>query len=177
MASRVQEILECLDAEFDTLRDAVAMVPLERRGERPAPDRWSVAEVLEHVAMVEAVVLKACVRQLAAARAAGLPAETETSSILHLLPPSRVANREHRIVAPETLRPKGVDAAAAWNDLEETRRRFIEFVKSCDGLALGQVSFPHPAFGPLDLYQWLLFAAGHHARHAAQIREIAAQFS
>jgi hypothetical protein len=48
---------------------------------------------------------------------------------------------------------------------------------SCDGLALSQVGFPHPALGTLNLYQWLLFSAGHHARHAAQIREIATQLA
>jgi hypothetical protein len=59
--------------------------------------------------------------------------------------------------------------------LERTRAHFLEFVQSCDGLALGEVSFAHPALGPLNVYQWLLFAAGHHARHAAQIREIGQQ--
>jgi hypothetical protein len=148
---------------------------MERRGERPSPDRWSVAEVLEHLALVENAVLKACTRQLAAARDAGLPAETESTSVLASLPPERVAVRDRPIVAPSGLHPKGVTAEAAWADIEQTRARFNEFVRSCDGLALGRVSFPHPAFGPLDLYQWLLFAAGHHARHAAQIREIAQQ--
>jgi hypothetical protein len=59
--------------------------------------------------------------------------------------------------------------------LEHTREQLLEFVRSCDGLALGQVSFSHPALGTLNVYQWLLFAAGHHARHAAQIREIGQQ--
>jgi uncharacterized damage-inducible protein DinB len=172
---RIREILTCLDVELETLRAAVDAVPPARRGERPAADRWSVAEVLEHLAMVEEVVLKACSRQLDAARAAGLPRETDGSSVLQSLPPERVANREQTLVAPDRLQPKGLDASVAWANIESTRARFNDFVRSCDGLALGHVSFPHPAFGPLNLYQWLLFAAGHHARHAAQIREIAAQ--
>lgn len=173
----MQEILNCLDQEMAALHAAVEAVPPDRRGDRPAADRWSVAEVLEHLAMVEAAVLKGCTRQLAAAREAGLPLETETSSVIDAMPPARVANRERLIVAPERLRPTGIDASRAWTQIEHTRAQFIDFVKSCDGLALAQVSMPHPVFGPMNLYQWLLFAAGHHARHAAQIREIGQQLS
>jgi hypothetical protein len=175
MHPRLQEISVCLDRELAALRAAVDAVPVDRRSERPGPDRWSVAEVLEHLAMVEKSVLKACARQLAAARETGLPAETETTSVVPSLPPERVANREQVIAAPERLRPTGVDAATAWTRIEAIRAELQEFVRGCDGLALAQVSFPHPALGPLNLYQWLLFAAGHHARHAAQIREIGSQ--
>lgn len=177
MHPRIAEILECLDTELAGLRSAVESVPPERRGERPAPDRWSVAEVLEHVALVERSVLKACARQLAAAREAGLAAETDITSIRETMPPERVANRERPLVSPERLIPKDNDAAAAWAQIETVRERVHEFVLSCDGLALSQVSFPHPSMGPLNLYQWLLFSAGHHARHAAQIREIAGELA
>ena len=118
--------------------------------------------------------MKVCARQLAAARQAGLPPETSTSSVRDTLPPERVANRERRLTAPANLLPAGLDVEAAWAEIEGVRQRFREFVISCDGLALGEVSFAHPALGPLNMYQWFLFAAGHHARHAAQIREIAA---
>ena len=172
---RIAEILDTLETELTDCRAAVASVPEASRTARPMPDRWSVAEVLEHLAMVEETIMKASARQLAAAREAGLGRETETSSVGHLLPPARVANREAPLIAPERLRPKGLDAVAAWVAIENVRARFREFVTSCDGWALEQVSFPHPVLGPLNLYQWFLFAAGHQTRHAAQIREIAQQ--
>jgi hypothetical protein len=175
MHPRTQEILSCLDTELAGLRGAIEAVPAMRRDERPAPDRWSVAEVLEHLVMVERAVLKACARQLAAAREAGLAEETDATSIVQAMPPDRVANRERRLVAPDMLHPKGITATEAWTQLEATRAQFRHFVVSCDGLALGQIAFAHPTLGTLNLYQWLLFAAGHHARHAAQIREIAQQ--
>jgi hypothetical protein len=31
---------------------------------------------------------------------------------------------------------------------------------------------PHPLFGTLDLYQWVLLVAGHTARHTQQIEEV-----
>jgi uncharacterized damage-inducible protein DinB len=175
MHPRTQEILFCLEHELAGLRTAVATVAPDRRAERPGPDRWSVAEVLEHLAMVDNSIAKACTRQLATARESGLPPESDTFSVLESLPIAELANRERVLPAPERLRPKGIDADAAWREIETARARLLEFVHASDGLALGQVSFPHPALGPLNLYQWLLFVAGHHARHAAQIREIAQQ--
>ena len=175
MHPRIEEVLQCLDTEMSALRSAVESVHPDRRGERPAAGRWSVAEVLEHLARVERSVLRACEQQLAAARESGLPEESETSSIRALMPPERVANRQPPLVSPERLLPKDNDAEAAWAQVEAAREHFRAFVVSCDGLALSQVGFPHPALGPLNLYQWLLFPAGHHARHAAQIREIAGQ--
>jgi hypothetical protein len=175
MHPRTTEILTCLDGEFAALRRAVDDVPQERRNERPAEGRWSVAEVLEHLVMVDKAVLKVSSRHLAAAKAAGLPPETDTSPIIGTMPVELVARRERPLVAPEPLTPKGMDAGAAWAELEATRRQLVEFVRSCDGLAIGQISFPHPALGNLNLYQWLLFPAGHHARHARQIREIGEQ--
>ena len=175
MHPRSQEILTCLECELSALRQAVDGIPPERRSERPAPNRWSVAEVLEHLAAVEKSIVKACTRQLAAARESGLSQESDTSSVLDQLPIADVANRDRAVEAPERLHPRGNDADAAWREIEAARARLIEFVNASDGLALGQVSFPHPALGSLNLYQWLLFAAGHHARHAAQIREIAQQ--
>jgi hypothetical protein len=175
MHARIAEVLDCLDAELTALRNAVDSVPAPLRQLRPAPDRWAVAEVLEHLAMVEASVMKACARQLASARDAGLGAETTAAPIRHTLPPDLVANRERRLTAPAHLAPCGVDAEAAWREIENVRARFREFIVTCDGLALADVSFAHPALGQLNMYQWFLFAAGHHARHAEQIREIAQQ--
>ena len=41
-----------------------------------------------------------------------------------------------------------------------------------DGLELSAVTLPHPIFGPLTFYQWIVFLAGHEGRHALQIREV-----
>lgn len=178
MHARIQEVLTCLDDELARLRESVEAVPAVTRDRRPAPDRWSVAEVIEHLALVETSVLKACERQLAEARAAGLGAEEDSAPVRPLLPPERIASRERRITAPERVLPRGATtAAAAWADLEAVRARFRAFVVSCDGLALGDITFPHPALGPLSMYQWFLFTAGHCARHAAQIREIHQQLA
>jgi hypothetical protein len=48
----------------------------------------------------------------------------------------------------------------------------MQAIERADGLALETLSFPHRVFGPLDLYQWLLFLDAHENRHTEQIAEL-----
>ena len=71
--------------------------------------------------------------------------------------------------------PRGdLSAAEGLAALETSRRELLSAVAEGDGLALGTVTYPHPLLGDLNLYQWILFVGQHEARHAGQIREIAA---
>jgi uncharacterized damage-inducible protein DinB len=175
MHPRIQELVEHLNDSRATLRAALDAVPPARRQMRPAPDRWSVAEVLEHLAIVEARVTQALSARLIAAKASGLVEERETHSTLVAFDVSRFLDRGKPFKAGDASQPKaGMDASGAWAALEQSRAALLEVVIDGDGLALGEISHPHPAFGPLTMYEWLAFLGGHDARHAAQIREIGA---
>ena len=169
---RLVELLDHLDRHRATLRSAVETIPAPRRAERPAPDRWSVAEVLEHLAIVETRTIDRLTAKLAEARDQGIGPETETTPILPTLDMSSLLNRSRKVSAPEVLHPSGLTADAAWAALEESRRRFRAALESGDGLALGTLRMKHPALGEMNLYQWVGSVGGHEARHAAQILEI-----
>ena len=49
MHPRLEEVLNYLDSERSALRDAVELVPARLRDQPPGPDRWSVAQVLQHL--------------------------------------------------------------------------------------------------------------------------------
>jgi hypothetical protein len=86
-----------------------------------------------------------------------------------------VQDRTRRLTARAASQPRaGIEWAAAWEHLEGARTATREAVRDADGLALAKVSAPHPVLGPLNLYEWILFVAGHEARHAEQIGEVAA---
>jgi len=42
-------------------------------------------------------------------------------------------------------------------------------VEAVDGAS---ATYPHPAFGPLNLYQWLAFVGAHEARHLRQLERV-----
>lgn len=176
MQPRLHELITYLDATRAELAAAVAAVPDLQRERRPEPDRWSVAEVLEHLAIVEGGIAKLLGRQIDAARVAGLGPETQSSSVVTTLPLDRLRDRSAPIAAPERVVPKGeLSSAAAWQLLDDRRRALLATLQAADGLALGEVPMPpHQALGPLDAYQWVVFLGAHEARHADQIRELAA---
>ena len=60
---------------------------------------------------------------------------------------------------------------------DAARAAFRSTLGNADGLALSRVIHEHPRFGALNAYQWGGFIAAHEARHAEQIREIAAQLN
>ncbi|MEP6692108.1 MAG: DinB family protein, partial [Gemmatimonadaceae bacterium] len=145
MHPRIQEVLDYITAERTVLRAAVDGVPRDRRQHRPAPERWSVAEVLEHLAVVESRVAHLFAMLLAEARANGLAADPETSPVVPTLDMRYLLDRENVVVAPEVLHPRaGLDADAAWSALERSRDALRAAVLAGDGLALGTITRPHP---------------------------------
>jgi hypothetical protein len=172
MHPRIAEAVALLDEARRTLRTAVDRVPESARGSRPGPERWSTAEVLDHLVKVEGSIAHLFDARIAEAKASGLGAETETSPIVDRSVFLRLQDRTRTIEAAGNARPSpGADWRAAWTALEGTRARLIGALRHGDGLALGKLTFPHRVFGPMNFYEWAVFAAGHESRHAAQIAE------
>jgi hypothetical protein len=173
MHPRTSELLRHLDLQHERLRAAVGSVPRERRETKPSPDRWSVAEVIEHLSIVERRIGRVFSSKLAEARQGGLGAERDRTPVVGTIDMDRVLDRTRRITASEAAQPSGeLDADAAWAALEEAREALCAAVRDSDGLALGEVVQPHPVLGPINLYQWIAFVGGHEARHAAQVMEL-----
>ena len=178
MHPRIEEVLGYLDTERNALREAVELVPSGLRDQAPGPDRWSVAQVLQHLAIIEKRIGIGMTKWIADARAGGTGPETETSSVMNSLPLQLIADRSKPRDAPEEVRPSGdIDAASAWTSLEQTRAALRAAILDGDGLALSEVVQPHPVLGPINLYQWALFVGSHETRHTGQVREIAAQLN
>lgn len=170
--THTREMLDYLDIAHADLRDTLATVPPERRGERPAPDRWSPNEVVEHLTLVETVITRMLADAAAVVRARGTSPGRDITGVLDRVDRARVADRGQRVHASERVQPRGgMDAAAAWSALERVHAELRELVLASDDLSLDHVVLPHPALGPLDFYGWIVFLGGHEMRHAAQIRE------
>ena len=173
MHPRTEEVLNYLDARRDDLRAAVDLVPLDLREQQPGSDRWSVAQVLDHLTMIDRRVGMGLKKWLGDAKTKGIGPENETSSVLNSVPTELIKDRSRRVQSPTEIRPRSdIDARTAWTALESARAELRAAFLSGDGLALAKVIQPHPILGPINLYQWILFVGSHEARHTAQIREI-----
>ena len=177
MHPRTEEILRHLDVNRVVLRAAVDAVPVALRETRPAPDRWSVAEVLEHLGRVEEGLTRLLSLRLAE-QATALAPEVETSSVMSRIEHARIIDRRYRVTAGERVLPRGeIDSPTALASLERARVKLRELVLQYDGVAITAVTHPHPLLGVIDAYQWLIFIGSHEARHADQIHEIGASLT
>lgn len=175
MDSRLQPIVDHLAATRAELRAAVDRVPASARSIKPAADQWSVAEVIEHLAIIERRIIDMVANAVTKARVEGLTNEIEEDAAA--LNPEHLGllrDRSRKIEARPSNQPTGnLDADAAWAELEAARAELLEALEATEGVALSALEHPHPILGPINTYQWIAFLGGHEARHAAQIDEIA----
>ena len=170
----MEELLELLAETRAALTMSAASVPADRRALRPAEGRWSLGEILDHVARVEASFTRLLNKRVADARARGDERETDESSVLGRFNGEVVVDRAQRFAAPAIVLPQvEVSADAAIAALDASRAAVHAALLNANGVALGTLTHPHPVFGVLDMYQWAIVLAYHDLRHAAQIREIA----
>jgi hypothetical protein len=171
METSTEAILGSLGVHRDELRAAVAAVPADRHAERPAPDRWSVDLIVEHLALVEnsvARLLRVRLRDLPADAAGGHQPGTRIDA-------RRVLDRTQRFPAIAVVDPKGgVAAAASLAALQRSRTELLDVAHAARGRDTSSIRVPHAMLGPLGFWQWIEFVGLHESRHAAQIREVAA---
>jgi hypothetical protein len=174
MHPRTIEILDYCDREAEQIRSALDAVPADRRDWRPSPTSWSTNDVIAHLAMMERRLAGIFGKVLDEAREAGLRTEADTSPIMPKIDVRRVIDRTTKLNAPDWVNPSVSASVLGWDDFMSSRNAIRDVLVKYDGLALGDVSYPHPILGTLDLYHWFVFIGAHGTRHALQIREIAA---
>ncbi len=159
--SGIAEILESSRQEFNS----AAAVAESQANVRPQPDRWSVLECVEHVALVEERFLG----RLEQAQPQETP-RIDKQKEADLL--ARVASRANRAEAPEPVRPSGrfSSLAQALEQFNAARARTMRFAEH-RAADLYLLSADHPRFGTLNGVEWMILMAGHARRHADQIRE------
>ena len=162
--------------QFQTTRDnflkSIAGLSQKQWTFKSAPDRWSVAEVAEHITVSESIIFGAVQRAMQS------PAALEKRQLVKgkdQLILERMPDRSHKAQAPEMLRPTGRWATEAdlTKAFEASRKANMDYIKTTND-DLRDHFFDHPVFGTLDGYQWLLLLSAHSARHTAQIEEVKA---
>lgn len=173
MHPRMTELEEYLGRQRAQLTAAVAQIAASRYRDSPGAERWSVVEVLEHVALVETGLGQSISGWFADAKAAGLGREADSSPILPTIDVDRFVDRSRPVKTSAAMEPSGkLNVDEAMQALARARASFIEVMAECNGYALKEIVHPHSGLGPMHLYEWIAFAGGHMCRHAMQIREI-----
>jgi hypothetical protein len=145
----------------------VERVPAALWQKRPAADRWSVAEVIGHLIMVETAIQQGFAKMLASE-----PQRVPFWRRLHI--PPKLS--EYRLLRAET--PSPLDSSLVGEKdvmLEEfraLRKRTLALLEANRDRDLSRWRWPDPLFGSLNGWTWFTVIAYHEVRHTKQIREI-----
>lgn len=166
-----EAMLAHLQKTKKALEDATRGLSPAQWNFKPAPDRWSIAEVYEHITLGESFLLEMI------QKGASGPATPEKKAAAAMEKDAQIqkmiVDRSQKFQAPDPLQPTG-----RWS-LDQMRQEFaarrsrsIEFVRTTPEDLRAHV-FAGPA-GELDAVQWIYFLSGHAERHTAQILEVKA---
>lgn len=144
---------------------------------RPAPIGWSVAEIAEHLLLIEGPLERFLSSTwIAAATTGALAQERDTSPVVTVVEP------ELRTIAPDqrarAFEPSGTTSLGlVIGELQATRTRLLRTLVRADGLAWGDAHLTMPGFGRtrMSVYAWLVWVGRHEARHAAHIRRLSTE--
>src|SRR5215471_1102209 len=138
---------------------------------KPATDRWSVAQVMEHIAAAEDFIRDGLIKEKVMTSPAGEPGRDlkKTDEAVVMMVP----DRSHKAQAPEPLVPSNRFGSpeGSVKHFAESRSATEDFLKSTAGLRDHVMDSP---LGKLDGYEFVLFIAAHSERHTKQINEVKA---
>jgi hypothetical protein len=170
MHARLAETMDYVEEKRKELLQSFAGASSNRLSQRVVKDSWSVAEILDHLRMVESGVARIITKRVGQAREAGLGEEKSTASVMPSFDRYSAILEGAVLKSPEVVLPRAeVDFKEAFDGLESSRQALRAAVGSANGLALGEIKHTHAVLGELDLYQWLIFVGQHEGRHRKQI--------
>jgi DinB superfamily len=165
-----EKALALLESTKKDVLDAVKDLSPAQWNFKAGPDRWSIAECMEHIAaaedyirgMIETGVMKAP------------PAPGRDTAAIDAGIIANVPERKNKVQAPDAIKPNNRFGSpqGSIDHFIESRAKTEEFLKTTPGLR------DHAADSPngqkWDAYEFILLIGAHSERHTNQIKEVKA---
>lgn len=168
----IEEVYAANDKIREGLLATIENISDEQANNLPDGEKWTIAQIVEHIGIVQDGMAKISAKLLTAAQANG-----KTSDGKIILSDSfsehAAGAREQKFEAPDRVRPTGnLTLAEAVEKLEESRQKLYDLKPLFETVECSEQKFPHPAFGDLTAHEWLALAGGHEYRHLEQIKRL-----
>jgi hypothetical protein len=177
-SARAQEVTQAekdkalayLESTKKDVLDATKNLSPEQWNFKAAPDRWSIAECMEHIAAAEDYIRGAV--ETGVMKAPAVPGRDIAAIDAGII--ANVPERKNKVQAPEAIKPTNRFGSpqASVDHFVESRATTEDFLKSTPGLR------DHAADSPTgqkwDAYEFILLIAAHSERHTNQIKEVKA---
>jgi hypothetical protein len=163
--------MKYLESTKQGVMDATAGLSEAQWNFKAGPDRWSVAEVSEHIAAAEGFLRGMITEKvmIAPPRPEGEDVKAIDEMVLAAIP-DRTQHRQ----APEPLKPTNRFGSpqGSLKQFIDSRSQTEDFLRTHDDLRAHAID--SPLGKKLDAYEWVLFIAAHSERHTKQILEVKA---
>ena len=170
--NNVEEIYQSIDKTREILIAKAESLNDEQMNSREDGEGWSVAEIVEHIGIVEGGMLKIIEKLLGEAEKAGNKSTGEFNPPISFEKYAEAA-KDQKFQAPERVYPQGgQNIKESLVKLSQNRLALHNLKERIKAVDSSQTGFPHPAFGNLNLYEWLAFIGLHEIRHLQQIKRI-----
>jgi uncharacterized damage-inducible protein DinB len=138
---------------------------------KAAPERWSIAETAEHIAVAEDVIWKRVNNEVMKSPAA--PEKKAEVAGKDELIMKAVPDRSRKAQAPEILQPTGrfANRADLIKQFNDVRAKEIAYLSETNDDLRSHFA-DHPLLKTMDGFQWLILNGAHSKRHTAQIAEV-----
>jgi hypothetical protein len=178
LAARAQEVTQAekdkalayLESTKKDVLDATNNLSPAQWNFKAAPDRWSIAECMEHIAAAEDYIRGAV--ENGVMKAPAVPGRDIAAIDAGII--ANVPERKNKVQAPEAIKPTNRFGSpqVAIDHFVESRATTENFLKTTPGLR------DHAADSPTgqkwDAYEFILLIAAHSERHTNQIKEVKA---
>jgi len=166
-----EKALKYLESTKQGVIDATKGLSAAQWNFKSAPDRWSVAEVMEHIAAAEDFILGNITEKVMKAPPR---AQAEDVAALDDMVVAKIPDRSVKAQAPEPLKPTN-----RFGSPDGSLKHFLESRQTTEAFLTSHNDLrEHAADSPLgkklDAYEWVLFLTAHSERHTKQILEVKA---
>ncbi len=169
----IADILAANERAQERFVEAVSDLTEAQADFRPDENQWTIAEIVEHISIVNDGFLRLMRKLLKEAESAPKPPKADLNLGHTALDEN--GNQPPPFQAPDRVRPQGgarVEDSLA--KMRDSLAGFAEIRSRLEAVDLSEQVFPHPAFGPLNAYQWMILLGEHEDRHREQIERVKA---
>jgi len=168
----INDIYENNDKIREKTKQLVADLTDEQTAFLPENEKWTIAHIIEHIAIVQDGMTKISAKLLTQAQAAGRTADGMARLSDNFVQKAAEA-KTLKFEAPDRIHPTGNQTIEeSLKKMDETREKLEDLRPLFESIECSDFKFPHPFMGELTAHEWLTLVGGHEARHLRQIENI-----
>ncbi len=154
------------------LKTFLSNLSAEQTNFLPDGEKWTIVNLVEHIAIVEEGMSKISAKLLKQSQSAGKKADGKVKLSENFAKKSAKI-RDLKLEAPERVQPTGTQTITeSLAKMDENRKLLEELRPLFESVECSDYKFPHPFLGEMTAHEWLALIGGHEIRHLKQLENM-----